>query len=70
MENNTKQSGKTIPVQVVGALAAAFGKSIATIYRWAKLNDDRLTSAKANKVYAEYGFEWTPNEVLDGQLAS
>jgi hypothetical protein len=70
MVNNIKQTGKMIPVKVVGALAEAFGKSIATIYRWAKSNDDRLTSAKANKVYAEYGFEWKADDVLDGQLAS
>jgi hypothetical protein len=70
MENNSKKTGKTIPVQVVGALAAAFGRSIATIYRWAQRNDDRLTSAKANKVYAEHGFVWVSDEVLDGQLAS
>jgi hypothetical protein len=70
MENNIKHPGKMIPVKVVGALAEAFGRSIATIYRWAQRNDDRLTSAKANKVYAEYGFEWKADDVLDGQLAS
>lgn len=69
MENNNEQTGKTIPVQVVGSLAAAFGKSIATIYRWARSNDDRLTSDKAKKVYAEHGFVWASDEVLDGQLA-
>ena len=69
MTNNTKQTGKTIPVQIVGDLAAAFGKSIATIYRWARSNDDRLTSDKAKKVYAEHGFEWASDGVLDGQMA-
>lgn len=81
MANNTKpkkQDGKTthekqdsnkVPVQVVGDLAAAFEKSIATIYRWIKSNDDRLTSAKANKVYAEHGFKWTAVEELEAQLA-
>lgn len=31
----------------IGALADAFGKSIATIIRWIKASDDRLSSDKA-----------------------
>jgi hypothetical protein len=69
MEHTEEQSDKTIPVQIVGDLAAAFGKSISTIYRWVKSKDDRLTSDKAKKVYAEHGFVWKASEVLDGQLA-
>jgi hypothetical protein len=33
--------------QEIGALADAFGKSIPTIKRWIKNDDDRLTSDRA-----------------------
>jgi RNase H-fold protein (predicted Holliday junction resolvase) len=37
----------------ISALADAFGKSIWTILRWIKAEDDRLTSDKAKKALKE-----------------
>lgn len=46
-----------------GALADAFGKSLQTIERWERQQDDRLTSDRAKKALAEY-------EVKAGQSAN
>lgn len=40
---------------IIGALADAFEKSVTTIERWIRLEDDRLTSEKARRVYEQFG---------------
>ena len=53
------QPKPTLPFEVIGALADTFGKDPLTIKRWIDAGDDRLTTDKAKKVFAEKNIEWS-----------
>lgn len=56
---NKKNNGKPqLSLEVIGALADAFGKSVLTIRRWVNNNDDRLTSEKAKEVFSRKNINW------------
>lgn len=50
----TPEVQQQYPNVIIGALADAFDKSISTIERWIKEEDDRLTSDKAKEVYKKF----------------
>lgn len=52
--NNTTATETQYSNVVIGALADAFNKSIQTIERWIREEDDRLTSDKAKEVYKRF----------------
>lgn len=54
-DNNTAPPEEQYSNVVIGALADAFEKSISTIERWIREEDDRLTSDKAKEVYRRFG---------------
>lgn len=49
----------SLPFEVIGALADAFKKDPLTIKRWVDKDDDRLTTDKAKKVFAEKNIAWS-----------
>lgn len=57
-KKETQQTQRSLPAEVIGALADKFGKSFLTMQRWVSANDDRLTSDKAKEVFAEKNIEW------------
>lgn len=67
MPRKSNKPHKAFPPEVIGALAAAFDRNLITIMNWADQYDDRLTSDRARRVYAEHGFKYNPSEVLESE---
>lgn len=58
VKQSRANSKPQLSLEVIGALADAFGKDFLTIKRWIRRDDDRLTSEKAKKVFKEKNIVW------------